>query len=132
MMFELDKVVDEWVEMWNRYDLSWVDELFLDSEDLTYLSSEREGVIRGLEAVREHHRRFGFAPGGTKHGNKLWVEKPEAFPVDSVVIVIGVWHFRQVMGRHQWGPFTLVYVQREGRHVIAHAHFDKHGDVSPV
>jgi ketosteroid isomerase-like protein len=127
-MFDVEKVVGEWVKMWNQYDLSQVDDLFLDSDDLTYFSSDREGVIKGLDAVREHHRRFGFVPGGKKHGNKLWVEKLEAFPMDSVIIATGIWHFRQVMGRHQWGPFTLVYVRRDERFLLAHTHFAKYGD----
>jgi hypothetical protein len=71
-MFDMERVVGEWVNMWNRYDLSQVDGLFLDSDDLSYFSSDREGIIKGLVAVREHHRRFGFVPGGKKHGNKLW------------------------------------------------------------
>ncbi len=130
-MFDMERVVGEWVNMWNRYDLSQVDGLFLDSDDLSYFSSDREGIIKGFVAVREHHRRFGFVPGGKKHGNKLWAEKLEAFPVDSVIVVTGIWHFRQVMGRHQWGPFTFVYVKREERFLLAHAHFAKYGDEMP-
>ena len=59
-----DAQLERWVEMWNSYDLDEVNELFLDDPGLTYFSSEKEGVIRGMEAVLEHHRGFGFVPGG--------------------------------------------------------------------
>ncbi len=130
-MFDLEKVVGAWVDMWNQYDLSLVDELFLDSDDLTYLSSEREGVIKGLAAVKEHHRKFGFVPGGKNHGNKLWAENLEAYPIDSIILVTGIWHFRQVMGSHQWGPLAFIYVNRNDTFLLAHANFGKYGDERP-
>jgi len=55
--------------MWNSYDLSMVDTLFLTDDRLTYLSSKMEGVIRGVENVREHHRGFGFVVGGKDQDN---------------------------------------------------------------
>ncbi len=56
----LEKLVQDWVEMWNTYDLDQVQRLFLDDQRLTYFSSEKEGIIRGMDAVLEHHRGFGF------------------------------------------------------------------------
>ena len=64
-----DAQLERWVEMWNSYDLDEVKELFLDDTRLTYFSSEKEGVIRGMEAVLEHHRGFGFVPGGESKGH---------------------------------------------------------------
>jgi len=54
--FNADNQIHRWVTMWNSYDLSLVDTLFLTDNRLTYLSSEMEGVIRGIKNVREHHR----------------------------------------------------------------------------
>ena len=68
-----EALVEAWVEMWNTYDLNQVDALFLDDARLSYFSSEREGLIRGMEAVREHHVGFGFAPGGIDQPNRLWL-----------------------------------------------------------
>ncbi|MCP4897998.1 MAG: hypothetical protein GY906_13580, partial [bacterium] len=54
-----ESIVSPWVEMWNAYDLDMVDKLFVIDDRVTYLSSEKEGTIVGIEAVREHHRGFG-------------------------------------------------------------------------
>jgi hypothetical protein len=44
---------------------------------LTCLSSEKEGVIKGFEAVREHHEEFGFVEGGKEQHNTFWLEDAE-------------------------------------------------------
>ncbi len=72
--FQTDEVVGQWVSMWNTYDLSLVDSLFLTDNRLTYFSSEKEGLIRGIEAVREHHVGFGFVEGGKEQENTLWLD----------------------------------------------------------
>ena len=130
-MFDVEKVIGEWVEMWMQYDLSKIDELFLESDDLTYYSSEKQRVMKGLEAVKEHHRGYGFVPGGKKHGNKIWAENLEATPIDNVVAVTGIWHYRQVMGAHQWGSFSFVYVNKDDRFLLAHLHFGRYPDNPP-
>lgn len=130
-MFDMEKVVGEWIDMWNSYDLNRVKDLFLDSQDLTYFSSDKEGPIKGLEGVINHHSGFGFVPGGRKQGNKLWVENLQSFPLESAVVVTGLWHFRRIMGMHQWGPFTFVYIEKDGRHLLAHLHFSRYPDNPP-
>lgn len=89
-----EALVARWVEMWNSYDLDQVRELFLDDERLTYFSSEREGVIRGMDALLEHHRGFGFLPGGDERDSRLWVEGLRADLLEEVAVLTGIWYFQ--------------------------------------
>lgn len=73
-MSDFVNLVDEWVSIWNTYDLSKVEELFLNDGRVSYFSSEKEGAVRGIHALIEHHRDFGFVPGGKQQPNKLWLE----------------------------------------------------------
>jgi len=59
-------VIAEWQTFWNTYDLHQMDKLFMNNDALTYFSSEKEGLIRGFDAMVEHHKGFGFVPGGEK------------------------------------------------------------------
>jgi hypothetical protein len=126
MDFDAEAYVDRWVELWQTYDLDLVDVLFLANDRLTYFSSEREGLIRGLDAVREHHRGFGFVPGGKTPAQKLWVENVEADPFGDTVVVTAIWYFGDP-GRpaveNQRGPMTMVYVRDGDVFRIAHLHF---------
>jgi hypothetical protein len=49
------EIVDDWVKFWNTYDLNQVEKLFLKDDRVTYFSSERQGVIKGYEALVRHH-----------------------------------------------------------------------------
>jgi hypothetical protein len=109
--------------MWNSYDLSQVNELFLTDSNLTYFSSEREGVIKGIQAVREHHRGFGFVEGGKVQENELWVEDLHTSDLGSFAIVTGIWFFRRASGEIQRGPVTFVYVQKGDDYLLAHLNF---------
>jgi hypothetical protein len=115
--------VDAWVSLWNSYDLTQVDKLFLKSSQLTYFSSEKEGIIRGIEAVREHHRGFGFVDGGKTQENKLWVEDVQTDVFGKTAVVTGIWFFQRSSGEIQRGPLTIVYVQAGVEYRIAHMHF---------
>ena len=118
------RVVDAWVSMWNSYDLSMVDKLFLKDSRLTYFSSEKQGIIKGLEAIRRHHEGFGFVEGGKVQPNKLWLEDMQTEIFGSTAIVKAIWFFqRGGEGKVQRGPVTLVYVQSGDEYRIAHAHF---------
>ena len=124
--FNLEKYLGRWIDMWNSYDLAMVDELFLTDSRVTYLSSEREGVIKGIDAVREHHREFGFVKGGKDQPNKLWVDGVDMTDFGSTAVVAGVWYFKTKEtppNEVQRGPFTLVYVKLGDTYRIAHAHF---------
>jgi hypothetical protein len=124
--FDADAYLDRWVAMWNAYDLSQVDELFLTDARLTYISSERTGIITGIDAVRKHHEAFGFVAGGKEQPNRLWVDDIHAEPFGSAAVVAGVWTFQrggETAGKVQRGPFTFVYIKQDGTYRIAHAHF---------
>lgn len=40
------------------------EKLFLKDDRVTYFSSEKQGVIKGYEALLKHHEGFGFVKGG--------------------------------------------------------------------
>jgi hypothetical protein len=124
--FDAHAAVDAWVEMWNSYDLDLVDQLFLTDSTVTYLSSEREGAITGIDAVREHHAGFGFVSGGDPPDSRLWIEDLEVSMPGGIGIVTAVWYFRRgpdATGELQRGPVTFVYVPTDDGYRIAHAHF---------
>jgi len=120
--------VAAWVKMWNTYDLSQVDELFVQDDRLTYFSSEREGAIIGIEAVREHHRDFGFVEGGKSQGSRLWVEDLHTKDLGSAAIVTGIWYFQRPTGPRQRGPLTFVYVRDEDVFRLVHLNFGNYLD----
>jgi hypothetical protein len=131
-MFETQKLVGAWVGLWNSYDLSRVDQLFLPDPNLTYFSSEKQGVIQGLEAVREHHRGFGFVEGGQDRGSTLWLEDLHTADFGAAAVVTGIWFFRRSTGSVQRGPVTFVYVEREGEYRLAHLHFANYPGSDPT
>ncbi len=124
--FDTEEIVGPWVSMWNTYDVSMVDSLFLTDSRLTYFSSEKEGLLRGIEAVREHHVGFGFVEGGKNQDNELWLEELQSQSFGEVTTVEGIWYFRSVSGDSSTtskGPVTFVYVSVENEYRIAHVHF---------
>ncbi|HQV70890.1 MAG TPA: DUF4440 domain-containing protein [Thermoflexales bacterium] len=123
-MDEIQKNIGHWVEMWNTYDLSQVNALFLCDDRLTYFSSEQEGAVIGIDAVREHHRRFGFVEGGKISPNKLWLDDLHITDFDSCAVVTGIWFFRRAAtGQVQRGPVTFVYLKQPDGYRLAHLNF---------
>jgi ketosteroid isomerase-like protein len=119
-----ERIVADWVKFWNNYDLNQVDELFLADSRVSYFSSEREGVVRGIEAMRRHHEGFGFVKDGKTSGNRLWLDNLDANVFGPVTIVTAIWYFQRANSEKvQKGPVTLVYVQDGSSHRIAHGHF---------
>jgi ketosteroid isomerase-like protein len=119
------RTLEAWVAMWNRYDLTQVDELFVADSSVTYFSSEREGLIRGIDSLRRHHAGFGFVPGGKTQPNRLRLEEMHITEEGEVVIATAVWYFVRggEGGVTQRGPVSFVLVPRAGRHRIVHAQF---------
>ena len=124
--FRHAEAIDAWVKMWNSYDLNQVDQLFVNcDEKLTYKSSEKPGLIKGISAVRKHHEEFGFVPGGKASQNKLWVEDVKCKCVAGNNVITGTWFFQKDNEEEiQEGPFTAVYCKcDESEYRIAHMHF---------
>lgn len=124
---EVQRTLQAWVFMWNTYDLKEVDRLFPEPPAPTYFSSEKEGVLRGLEALRAHHAGFGFVPGGKLQQNRLWLENQTVELFGDTAVVTATWFFQKSDGRIQRGPLTMVLARREGRTGIVHAHFANWG-----
>jgi ketosteroid isomerase-like protein len=124
--FDVDRQIAAWVSLWNTYELSKVDELFLTDDRVTYFSSEKEGLIRGIEAVREHHRGFGFVEGGKPAEKELWIEELQSDVFGSTAVVTGIWFFGSRdddRDEIQHGPVTFVYVREGEAFKLAHLHF---------
>lgn len=122
----VEELINAWVAMWNSYDLSLVDRLFLNDPNVSYLSSEKEGLIKGIDAVREHHRGFGFVEGGKIPENKLWSENLHTTKYGTTAIVTGIWYFRrgsEGSNNIQRGPVTFVCIQKDGGYCFIHLHF---------
>ena len=120
------KAVDDWVQMWNTFDSLEVDRLFLQSEDLTYFSSERQGLIQGIEAVRAHHKGFGFAAGGNDPATRLWLDGVHIYRYHSTASVTAIWYFQRTDGSLQRGPMSVFYVKQGDEYKIAHMNFSNY------
>jgi ketosteroid isomerase-like protein len=115
-------IIDTWVSFWNTYDLSMVDKLFL--REVSYFSSEKQGLIKGIDALRKHHEGFGFVPGGKPSQNRLWLEAIDVADHGPAVILAAIWGFQRAgADKAQKGPVTLVYAQTADGYRIAHANF---------
>ena len=123
MSFNTEHWVNAWVEAWNTYDLDKVDRLFLHDDRLTYFSSEREGSLIGIEAVREHHRGFGFVEGGKEQPNTLRVEDRITSIYGTTAVVTGIWFFERPDRPVQRGPVTFVYISEGDEYRLVHMHF---------
>ena len=122
-----NSVIKQWVDSWESYDLNMVDKLF--HKNITYFSSEKEGLIKGLENVREHHAGFGFVPGGIKHANKLWLEDIIISDHFNVVIVSAIWYFDKTTdsgNELQKGPVSFVYLKTQDTYKIVHINFSNY------
>lgn len=118
------RLVDEWVKFWNTYDLTQMNRLFLTDNHATYFSSEKQGIVRGHDALTKHHEGFGFVPGGKQSGNRLWLEAAGHDDFGGSAVVTAIWCFQRANSeRVQRGPVTLVYVAAPQGWRIAHANF---------
>ena len=123
-----ENLLRAWTAFWNSYDLDGVPALFAPGEEATYFSSEKAGMIVGREALVEHHRSFGFAPGGQNRDSRLWLEGIRTNINGPTARVAARWLFdRDVTSPApaQSGPVTFVLVRESGTGAwrIVHAHF---------
>ena len=108
------KLVDDWVAIWNNYNLDQVPILFLNEPNVTYFSSEKEGVVLGFDAVIEHHKEFGFIEGGKKSPNRLWLENVHIAEFEDSVVVTGIWFFNRGGSPETQKGAVGVRLRREG------------------
>ena len=118
-------LLDAWVGLWGSYDLDVVGELFVRDDRLTYFSSEFEGLIRGYDAIVEHHRGFGFVPGGTERDSVIWVEDAAFVELGTTVMIGAICYFGDPdsPGDAQKGPMTVLAVPDGDGFRIGHMHF---------
>ena len=122
-MSSIDQLIETWISSWNTYDLSSIDRLFLNDMHLTYFSSEKQGVIKGFESVKEHHRGFGFIPGGKTSENKLWLEDIQMNLFESITVVTAIWLFQKPGKPVQRGPVTFVCLKTAQDYRFIHLNF---------
>ncbi len=126
---EAQATIDQWVKLWGTYDLNLLPEIFLTTDELTYFSSEKEGLIKGYAQMLPHHAGFGFVAGGKQPRINLWLEDIETRLYGQTAVVAAVWYNTgygepREKARAQRGPVTFVLVRDDaGRVKIAHAHF---------
>jgi ketosteroid isomerase-like protein len=119
--------LENWVKLWNNFDLDQVRQLFLDDSRVTYFSSEKEGAVVGFDALLEHHREFGFVEGGKESPNRLWLEDIKIAVYEGSAVVTAIWYFRRGGSPEaQKGPVSLVYVESDDGYRIAHANFSNY------
>jgi hypothetical protein len=131
--FDTEANLAAWLELWATYDLDKVDELFLVDPPPTYFSSEKQGLIVGLDAIREHHAGFGFVPGGSQPTSELWLEEVHSELFGTTAVVNAIWYFGDRSaaspggpGAVQRGPMTAVYVLDGDTYKIAHMSFSEY------
>lgn len=118
------ETIAAWEEMWNTYDLNEVPRVFMADSSVTYFSSERPGLIIGIEALRKHHEGFGFVPGGKKAEARLWLSEVRHQTEGASTLVTAIWHFvRSKSATEQKGPVTFVLINSGSGWRIRHAHF---------
>ena len=126
---DVQVLIDSWVGMWNSYDLRMVDKLFLQDSRVSYFSSEKQGLIQGIEAVRDHHVGFGFVDGGKSQENKLWIGDVHVSEFGTAAVVAGIWYFQRAseeLDSVQKGPFTFVCVRQGREWRLAHLNFSEY------
>jgi len=127
MKMIITDAVEDWVKLWNTYDLNQVKRLFLNDGRVTYFSSEKQGLIKGIDSLVRHHEEFGFVAGGKETGNRLWLEDVDVEEFDDSAAVKADWLFqRKGSDRAQRGPVTILYVKAGEGWRIAHAHFSNY------
>lgn len=124
---QVESVINKWLKMWETNDLTMLSDIFLQSEHLTYFSSEKVGLIIGYDKMRPHHEGFGFVDGGKKAEKDLWLEELDYRFYDDMALVAGIWYFGDKSAEKdsvQRGPVTFVIMQDEqGKMKIVHTHF---------
>jgi len=124
---ESNAVIGKWLNLWETYDVNKLGDVFLESDKLTYFSSEKRGLIKGYDKMKPHHIGFGFVEGGKKPAKSLWLENIETRVYDGSTMVGGVWYFGDKSlpkDSISNGPVTFIIVKdKQGLAKIIHTHF---------
>ena len=124
---KVNEAVEAWVQLWNTYDLNDVRTLFLDDARVTYFSSEKQGLIKGIDSLVRHHSEFGFVVGGKETDNRLWLEDVDVQEFEGFAAVKADWLFqRSDSDGVQRGPVSILYILTKDGWRIAHAHFSNY------
>jgi hypothetical protein len=125
---QVARALDAWVGMWNSYDLAQVDRLFMHGPQVSYFSSEREGLISGFDELVAHHEGFGFVAGGQERPSRLWLEEVDITMYGGVAVVAAIWYFDRdgTDAEPQKGPVTFVYAPAADGPRIVHANFSEY------
>ena len=91
------------------------------------ISREKEGLIKGFNALIPHHESFGFVKGGKTPSKSLWLEDQNVQLLASTCIVTATWFFGDKSAPRdsiQRGPVTFVLLRDDEDSVkIGRTHF---------
>lgn len=119
-------LIARWTRFWNRYYLDELEALFVMDERVTYFSSEKQGLLRGPTALRQHHSGFGFVPGGKVSANALWLEQIAEDRLDrGATLITAIWCFRRAATPDviQRGPLSAVVIRTPRGPRFVHMNF---------
>lgn len=124
---DINIVMDNWLKLWESNDLNLIDSVFFESKELTYFSSEKEGLISGFDALKPHHTGFGFVEGGKQNEKSLWLEDLESHIYGQTALVAGIWYFgdrSDTTTVPDRGPVSFILIKnQENKTKIIHCHF---------
>lgn len=124
---EANELIDKWLVLWETYDLNRLEDIFWNSPECSYFSSEKEGLITGYNALIPHHKGFGFEEGGKKTTKSLWLEDLNLQMLESTCVVTAIWYFGDKTipkDSVQHGPVTFVLLRDNNKVVrIGHTQF---------
>ncbi len=127
---EVDELMDHWLTLWKRYDLDMLDTIFWNDPEMTYFSSEKQGLIKGYDQMKPHHEGFGFVAGGKQPPNSLWLEEVNTTMHSTLATIEAIWYFGDKSlpkDSIQNGPVTFVVIKSNDGHArIAHTHFSNY------
>jgi ketosteroid isomerase-like protein len=128
-----EQLLEAWVDLWGSYDLDTVSDLFLMDDRLTYFSSETEGLLSGFDRIVEHHRGFGFVPGGSERDRVIWVGDTNITRFGDTALITAIWYFGDpaVPDEAQHGPMTVLALRTSDGYRIAHMNFATYAASSP-
>jgi len=118
-------ILEAWLEMWRRYDLDGLGDVFVDDPALTYFPSDGQTLLEGLDAVTAYHEGIGFVSGGFQPESELWLDDVTISDFGESAVVGAVWHFgsRVDQGGVPRGPLTLVMSRTPQGLRITHVNF---------